>query len=397
MPLAARSRSATAALLAAILAAGTSRADQLGTARNRLDQANAAAQRHRAAAAAAARAEAAAAGRRRGLLTQEIAANAALRAAEDKTAEIVSRLADLATKTEAARADIAASSAAIAPLLPIIIRLARRPAATLIAAGSAPGKAAEGALAMQGITRQIAARARTLQAAQQRYTALSLQLHDQKTRLIAAIARQKAGDAALQAAIAATTAAETRAERRRYAEARQAAQAASQAHDLVGVINRLEQARAAAAKAAAARAAAARSPPSAPPKILAGAPVAGRLIRAFASTTATGPATGDTFAASPGAVVSAPCGGGVVFARPFASYGKLMIIDCGAGYDFVMAGFQRFDVSVGQHVEPGQPVGRMPAFDAHNPGNQPRLYVELRHDGKAVDPAERIGAGTANR
>ncbi|HQT73546.1 MAG TPA: peptidoglycan DD-metalloendopeptidase family protein [Acidiphilium sp.] len=397
MPLAARRLVPTAALLVAALAAGAARADQLGTARNRLDQANAAAQRHRAAAAAAARAEAAAASRRRTLLAREIAANAALRAAEDKTAQIVSQLADLGTKTEAARVDIEASTAAIAPLLPIIIRLARRPAATLIAAGSAPGKAAEGALAMQGITRQIAAKARELLAAQQRYAALSLQLREQKARMIAAVAQQKAGDAALQAAIAATAAAESLAERRRYAEARQAASAASQAHDLVGVINRLERARAAAARAAAAREAAARISPPAAPKILAGAPVAGRLIRAFASTTATGPATGDTFAASPGAVVSAPCGGGVVFARPFASYGKLMIIDCGGGYDFVMAGFQRFDVSVGQHVQPGQPVGRMPAFDTHNPGNQPRLYVELRHDGKAVDPAARLGAGTANR
>ncbi|EGO95808.1 Peptidase M23B, partial [Acidiphilium sp. PM] len=102
MLLAARRLAATAALLVAVLAAGAARADQLGTARSRLDQANAAAQRHRAAAAAAARAEAMAAARRKALLAQEITANAALRATEDKTAQVVARLADLTTKTQAA-------------------------------------------------------------------------------------------------------------------------------------------------------------------------------------------------------------------------------------------------------------------------------------------------------
>lgn len=392
MLLAARRLAATAALLVAVLAAGATRADQLGTARSRLDHANAAAQRHRAAAAAAARAEAMAAARRKALLAQEITANAALRATEDKTAQVVARLADLTTKTQAAKAELDADSAAIAPLLPLITRLALHPAATLIASGAAPGKAAEGALAMQGITRQIAARARALRAARRRYRKLAVELAGQKARMVAAVARQKAGDAALRAAIAAVGAAESRASLQRQAEARKAAAAAGQAHDLVGVISRLERARAAAAR----QEAAARIAP-ATPKALAGAPVAGKLVRAFASATATGPATGDTFAAAPGAVVSATCGGNVVFAKPFASYGKLMIIDCGGGYDFVMAGFQQFDVSVGQHVEPGQPVGRMPAFDVHNPGNQPRLYVELRHDGKAIDPASRFGSGPGER
>ena len=392
MPLAARRLVPTAALLVAALAAGTARADQLGTARNRLDQANAAAQRHRAAAAAAARAEAAAATRRKALVAQEIAANATLRATEDKTAQVVARLAELATKTQAAKAELDADSAAIAPLLPLITRLALHPAATLIASGAAPGKAAEGALAMQGITRHIAARARALRAARRRYRMLATELAGQKARMAAAVARQKADDTALQAAIAAVSTTESHAAMRRQAEARKAAAAAGHAHDLVGVISRLERARAAAAR----QEAAARIAPLTP-RALAGAPVAGKLVRAFASATAAGPATGDTFAAAPGAVVSATCSGNVVFAKPFASYGKLMIIDCGGGYDFVMAGFQRFAVSVGQHVEPGQPVGRMPAFDAHNPGNQPRLYVELRHDGKAVDPASRFGSGSGER
>lgn len=388
MPFAAR-RIAMIALIILAVPAGAARADRIGQARDRLDAANAAAKRHQAAAAAAARSEAAAQDRKSRLVREEIAANAKLRAAEDRTAAIVARLADLEVRQKAAKVELDADSAAIAPLLPLITRLALHPAATLIATGSAPGEAATGALAMKGITRQIGLRARALQAARKHYAAISADLTAQKANMLTAVAHQQQGDAKLHAAIAAVAATETRAAGRRQEEARAAEQAASRARSIVGMIKRLRSEKSAREQAAAARLS------SGLPKTLKGAPVAGKLVRAFASVTSAGPATGDTFAAAPGAVVSAACTGNVVFARPFSSYGKLMILDCGGRYDFVMAGFDRFDVSVGQHVQAGQPVGRMPKFDPHNPGNQPRLYVELRHEGKAMDPAGRFGMGAA--
>lgn len=378
-------------LLAGTLASGTARADRLSQAQDRLDAANAAAKRHQAAAAAAARAATAARKKQAALVKKEIAANASLRIAENKTAAIVSRLAELQTKTKAAKAELDADTAAIAPLLPLITRLALHPAATLLASGSDPGQAATGALAMQGITRMIGARARALRAARKRYATLSVALSDQQARMIQAVARQKAGDAVLRKAIAAADMDLSKATARHEAEAKAAEDSASQAKDIAGVVAKLQRRRKAEATAAAARI----SPGL--PKSLKGAPVAGKLVRGFASATGSGPATGDTFASPPGAVVSATCSGHVVFARPFGSYGNLMILDCGGGYDFVMAGFKRFDVSVGQHVETGQPVGRMPKFDAHNPGNQPRLYVELRHNGKAVDPAGHFGMTSNGR
>jgi len=56
------------------------------------------------------------------------------------------------------------------------------------------------------------------------------------------------------------------------------------------------------------------------------------------------------------------CGGRVVFAAPFRSYGLLLIVDCGGGYHVVMAGFQKLDAAVGQLVRAGEPVGSMPTF-----------------------------------
>lgn len=388
MPRASRALSITASiLLAGGIAVGTAGADSLDKARDRLDAANAVAKRHQAEATAAKRAAAAASARRAALVAQEIAANASLRAAEDRTAGIVARLASLQADAEKARTELDTDEAAIVPLLPLITRLSLHPAATLIAARGTPGEAATGALAMQGITRLIALRASALQAARAHYATLSASLAAQQHDMEGAVAHQQADDAALQQAIATANADLSQATAHRDAEARAAEVAASRAKDLADVVAKLQHQRKAAAEA---ESAAARIAPGLP-KSLRGAPVAGKLIRAFASTTATGRATGDTFAAPPGAVVSATCGGRIVFARPFASYGKLMIVDCGGGYDFVMSGFDRFDVSVGQHVEPGQPVGRMPAFDPNNPGNQPRLYVELRHDGTAIDPAGHFG------
>jgi septal ring factor EnvC (AmiA/AmiB activator) len=115
--------------------------------------------------------------------------------------------------------------------------------------------------------------------------------------------------------------------------------------------------------------------------------VAGTLVRGFGEATDTGPASGLSYQAPPAARVVSPCGGRVVFAGPFRSFGQLMIVDCGASDLFVLAGMDRLDARVGQTVQPGEPVGVMPNWDPRGPGTRPSLYVELRHAGQAVNPA----------
>lgn len=385
-----RDRARAGLAIALIVLPMIAQAGQLGQARKKLDAANLAAARHQAAATAAARMAAIAQHRAAALLAKEVAANAALRKDEDRTARIVRRLAALDARTKAAKAGLDADAAAIAPVLPLIARLALHPAATLLAADAAPGRAAEGALVLRGLTREIGIRAQALRAARRRYASLSAALAAERATMISAVAAQSRRAGALQADIVVVRHDEAAAAARHLAEARAAANAARTAHTLLGVIARVRAKRREAARA---RAAAARIalPPS-----LRGAPVAGKLIRPFGASTTAGPAIGDTFAAAPGAVVSASCPGRVVFARPFRNYGKLLILDCGGGYDFVMAGLARFDVRVGQPVVPGQPVGAMAGYDPHNPGGQPELYVELRHDGAAVDPTPRFGAAVAS-
>ena len=54
------------------------------------------------------------------------------------------------------------------------------------------------------------------------------------------------------------------------------------------------------------------------------------------------------------------------------------------GIDSERAGLGRAEVSVGQWLLAGEPVGVMP--DAAEPGSDGVCYFELRRDGRPVDP-----------
>ncbi len=398
---------------------------RLAQARQRLEAAKREAARHRALAEIASQQASAASQAQAALVQKEVAEAASLRAFEAATAAHAHKLAQLQAARQAAGAERAADEAAIAPLLPLMTRLALHPAATLLAAqsgatGSASarsgaerprsGDAVKGALIMQGLTRMITARAAALRQSEIRLASLSAREDAAQAAMTASVAVQQAHEQSLNDDIDDAQRLRAGADQSAAAEAEAAARASDTAQSLSGVIARLqaaarrraalerkEAARRARAAKLRAEPAAARiiAPESAPP---AGAvsidPVAGRLVKRFGAATLAGPATGDTYAAAPGAAVTTPAAGTVVFARPFRKYGKLLILDCGHGYNFVLAGLQGFDVRVGAKVVAGQPVGRMPGFKPAEAGQQPELYVELRHDGAAVDPASWPGASS---
>jgi septal ring factor EnvC (AmiA/AmiB activator) len=100
---------------------------------------------------------------------------------------------------------------------------------------------------------------------------------------------------------------------------------------------------------------------------------------------------GLTIAARPGAQITSPCDGWVVYAGPFRNYGQLLILNAGGGYHVLVAGMERISVDLGQFVVTGEPVavmgGRVQAAAALAVGSgQPVLYVEFRKDGTPVDP-----------
>ncbi|MGB0748564.1 MAG: murein hydrolase activator EnvC family protein [Magnetospiraceae bacterium] len=112
-------------------------------------------------------------------------------------------------------------------------------------------------------------------------------------------------------------------------------------------------------------------------------PVSGKVLQSFGTGSKTALThKGIVLESVPAAAVVAPHDGKVVFAGPFRAYGQLLIIEHGHGYHTLVAGLGRIDVAVGQWVLAGEPVGEM-----ENPEiGRPTIYVELRRDGKPIDP-----------
>ena len=120
-------------------------------------------------------------------------------------------------------------------------------------------------------------------------------------------------------------------------------------------------------------------------------PVNGPKIREFGRPDGVGGVEkGISVATRPGAQVTTPCDGWVVYAGPFRSYGQLLILNAGGGYHVLIAGMERISVNIGQFVLTGEPVATMGSTSrvasvlAAN-ASQPVLYIEFRKDGTPID------------
>ena len=136
-------------------------------------------------------------------------------------------------------------------------------------------------------------------------------------------------------------------------------------------------------------------------------PVSGTKVRDFgAPDGAGGNEKGISIASRPGAQVTAPSDGWVVYAAPYRSYGQLLILNVGGGYHVLLAGMERITVDPGQFVLTGEPVAAMgsgtrvasaAAAGASSAigSPEPVLYIEFRKDGTPIDSSP-WWAATAN-
>lgn len=181
-----------------------------------------------------------------------------------------------------------------------------------------------------------------------------------------------------------------------------------QVDSLTGLIAKMEQDLKSAAKAAAAAGqkgapmanlAALKDPGRLSPAIafasakgMLGFPVNGTKIRDFGRPDGVGGVErGISLATRPGAQVTTPCDGWVVYAGPFRSYGQLLILNAGGGYHVLIAGMERISVNIGQFVLTGEPVATMGSTSQvasilAASATQPILYIEFRKDGTPIDP-----------
>jgi septal ring factor EnvC (AmiA/AmiB activator) len=280
-----------------------------------------------------------------------------------------------------------------------------------------PEETLRGGLVLRGMARRLEIEAAGLREAGAA-AARALEVAEQERRALEAAERAaREAEAAVEAELEEARRHRARAEEAEDQAAERAQAAAAQARDLAEAVQRLERERqrreaeeranAAARAAAEARRAAeearerhlaeearrrqaeARPADPRPPRESAlpapaggrALPVAGRISTTWGEPAPGGPHRGLTFAASPGARVVSPCSGRAAFAAPFRSYGLLLIVDCGGGYHFVLAGLERLDVAAGRRLLAGEPVGVLGTG-----GAGASLYVELRRGGQAVDP-----------
>lgn len=130
-------------------------------------------------------------------------------------------------------------------------------------------------------------------------------------------------------------------------------------------------------------------------------PVLGTRIKRFGeSDGAGGTLRGVSLRTRSEARIVAPADGWVVYAGQFRSYGQLLILNTGGGYHLLLAGIGRIDVSVGQFVLAGEPIAAMAKSASAKQGEsgdaRPVLYVELRKDGRPIDPGP-WWAGTSEK
>lgn len=93
---------------------------------------------------------------------------------------------------------------------------------------------------------------------------------------------------------------------------------------------------------------------------------------------------GITIEGRAGSLVVSPLSGKIQFAGAFKRYGNLIIIEHSGGYHSLIAGLEKINAVVGQKVSAGEPLGLLPATGKEI---RPRVYYELRHKGKPVNPS----------
>jgi len=127
-------------------------------------------------------------------------------------------------------------------------------------------------------------------------------------------------------------------------------------------------------------------------------PVIATLLRRSGEADAAGVARpGIVLATEPGALVVAPWYGTVRYRGPLLDYGNVVLLEPGEGWLIVLAGLDTVYPRSGEVVAQGDALGLMPGGEAAGDefvqvdtvaGRGETLYLELRQDGQAIDPAD---------
>ncbi|WP_441520573.1 murein hydrolase activator EnvC family protein [Bradyrhizobium sp. 2TAF24] len=360
------------------------------------------------------KADIAAIGQDRGKLNQQLIDIAArVRSIEGRMADTETRLRPLDEREQRVRASLESRRSEIVEVLAALQRAGRRAPPALLVRPEDALQSLRTAMLLGAVVPEMRARADALVTDLGELVGLRKSIRDERDQLAADRDKLTTDQARLAALIDERQKQQSTAERDMEAERQRALALSRQVESLQDLIARMEQDLKTAAKAAAAASqqgapptvngkpnfAALKDPGRLSPAIafasakgLLSFPVNGTKIRDFGgSDGAGGLEKGISLAAKPGAQVTTPCDGWVVYSGPFRSYGQLLILNAGGGYHVLIAGMERISVNIGQFVLTGEPVATMGttsqvASILATASSQPVLYVEFRKDGTPIDP-----------
>lgn len=122
-------------------------------------------------------------------------------------------------------------------------------------------------------------------------------------------------------------------------------------------------------------------------------PILGKIVHQYGMADDTGKKRqGITIQSKSGAIVTAPINSRVIFADNFKRQGSIVILNPVGKYYVVLSGLGVINVSPGQNVAMGEPIGRM----ASGIG-QRNLYVEFRKDKQTTNPSDWLSQTTNNQ
>lgn len=276
-------------------------------------------------------------------------------------------------------------------MLAALQRLSRHPPVALIALPASPTDTVRSAILLRGAVPRIEAEARQLKKDLARLAVLRSRIALEREELSVAGKALGKERRELAVLIDRKISLEQQASAESSAAKAHVSELATQARDLQDLINRLAASRQARLrntqkprKKPATQTASRRTPPSA-----GRLPAKGRIIQRFRRSGAnSNRRKGITIQTRSDARVVSPGDGEIMFAGPFRGYGQLLIIEHGGGYHVLLAGLSRVDATVGDEVLEGEPVGVM----GSPPGLKPKLYFELRRNGRPVNPLPWLAA-----
>jgi septal ring factor EnvC (AmiA/AmiB activator) len=359
------------------------------------------------------KADIAAIGQDRAKLNQQLIDIAGrVRDIEGQMADTEGRLRPLDARELQIRASLESRRDEIAEVLAALQRAGRRAPPALIVRPEDALQSLRTAMLLGAVVPEMRARATQLASDLGELVTLRKNISEERERLAADRDRLNSDRTRLAALVQERQKNQADAERDMDAERQRAVNLSRQADTLQDLIAKMEQDVKAAAKAAATaelkgtpaalngkpNLGALKDPSRLSPAIafasakgLLPVPVNGTKIRNFGgSDDLGGQEKGISIATRPGAQVTTPCDGWVVYAGPFRSYGQLLILNAGGGYHVLIAGMERISVNIGQFVLTGEPVATMGSTSqvasilAAAP-SQPVLYVEFRKDGTPID------------